>query len=275
MAFTEISLVLFLCLLGPCRGAGTPTPSGDGWVRNTVTQEFFNNIINQAGNGCTGKKFYTRNSFIAAADSFPDFTTSVTKREIAAMFAHFTHETGHFCYIKRRYRQSRPYCNHPAEQIDCITPPPGKGYCKHPENYPDCASPPAGKGYFGGGQSLRSAYRRFPPRRPYCNHPAEQRDCIPPPEGKGYFRLGQSFSLHFLRQSELVASNPTVTFQTGLRLWIKNVRPVLNQGFGATIRAISGMECNGGNSRAVDARIGYYRAYCGKLGVDPGPNLSC
>ncbi|KAG7559996.1 Lysozyme-like domain superfamily [Arabidopsis thaliana x Arabidopsis arenosa] len=217
MAFTKISLVLFICLLDPCRGAGTPTPSGGGSVSSIVTQEFFNNIINQAGNGCMGKRFYTRDSFIAAANSFPNFANSVTRREIATMFAHFTQETGHFCYIKRRKRQSPPYCNSPAEQDDCI----------------------------------------------------------PPPAGKGQVRRGQSFSLHLLRQSELVASNPTVTFRTGLGLWMNSVRPVLNQGFGATIRAISGMECNNGNSGAVNARIGYYKAYCGQLGVDPGPNLSC
>ncbi|KAG7559998.1 Glycoside hydrolase family 19 catalytic [Arabidopsis thaliana x Arabidopsis arenosa] len=236
MAFTKISLVLFICLLDPCRGAGTPTPSGGGSVSSIVTQEFFNNIINQASNGCMGKRFYTRDSFIAAANSFPNFSNSVTRREIATMFAHFTHETRHFCYIKRRNRETRPYCNHPAEARDCITPPPGIGYCKHPSDYDDCKRPPA---------------------------------------GKGQVRRGQSFSLHLLRQSELVASSPTVTFRTGLGLWMNSVRPVLNQGFGATIRAINGMECNGGNSRSVNARIGYYKAYCGQLGVDPGPNLSC
>jgi len=72
-----------------------------------------------------------------------------------------------------------------------------------------------------------------------------------------------------------VGSNPTVAFRKGLSFWINSVRPVLNQGFGATIRAINGMECNGGNSGAVKARIGYYRDYCRQLGVDPGHNLSC
>ena len=51
---------------------------------------------------------------------------------------------------------------------------------------------------------------------------------------------------------------------------------VLNQGFGATIRAINGdLECNGKSPDKVNARIRYYRDYCGQLGVDPGPNLSC
>jgi chitinase len=57
---------------------------------------------------------------------------------------------------------------------------------------------------------------------------------------------------------------------------MNNIRPVLNQGFGATIRAINGaLECNGGNPRTVQTRIGYYRDYCNQLGVAPGNNLSC
>ena len=72
------------------------------------------------------------------------------------------------------------------------------------------------------------------------------------------------------------SSNPTIAFRTALWFWVNNVRPVLNQGFGATIRAINGdLECNGKSPDKVNARIRYYRDYCGQLGVDPGPNLSC
>lgn len=53
------------------------------------------------------------------------------------------------------------------------------------------------------------------------------------------------------------------------------MRPVLNQGFGATIRAISGFDCDGRNLGGVNARIGYYRDYCGQLGLDPGANITC
>lgn len=91
-----------------------------------------------------------------------------------------------------------------------------------------------------------------------------------------YAQCGQSLGQDFLRQPELVSSNPTLAFRTALWFWVNNVRPVLNQGFGATIRAIDGdLECNGRSPDKVNARISYYIDYCGQLGVDPGPNLSC
>lgn len=81
------------CRSGPCRSPGG-TQAGGGSVGSIVTQAFFSGIINQAGGGCAGKNFYTRDSFINAANTFPNFANSVTRREIATMFAHFTHETG-------------------------------------------------------------------------------------------------------------------------------------------------------------------------------------
>ncbi|ESQ43553.1 hypothetical protein EUTSA_v10014413mg [Eutrema salsugineum] len=263
MAFTKTSLILFLCLLGlyfvtvksqncgcapnyccsqfgycgtgdtycgaGCRSGpcgGTETPTGGGSVSSIVTQQFFNNIIKKTASGCAGKRFYTRDSFINAANTFSNFANSVTRREIATMFAHFTHETGHFCYI----------------------------------------------GAIINGTSLAKKRKRNRRSRDDCDQNVEQIPCEP---GKGYFGHGQSLNLHLRRQPEVVGSNPTVGFKTSLRFWMNSVRPVLNQGFGATIRAINGMECDGGNTGAVNERIMYYRDYCGQLGVDPGSNLSC
>ncbi|KAL1191195.1 Endochitinase [Cardamine amara subsp. amara] len=214
------------CRSGPCRGGGPPT--GAGLVGSIVTQSFFNNIINQAGNNCAGKRFYSRDSFINATNTFPSFANSVTRREIATMFAHFTHETGHFCYIEEINGASHDFCQMSNTQYPCVP----------------------GKSYHGRGPVFLSWNFNYGP-------------------------CGQSLGLDLLRQPELVGSNPTVAFRTGLWFWMNSVRPVLNQGFGATIRAISGLECNGGNPSAVNARIRYYRDYCGQLGVDPGPNLTC
>ena len=63
-----------------------------------MTQDFFNGIINQAGASYVGKNFYTRAAFLDALNSFNQFGTigssDDSKREIAAFFAHVTHETG-------------------------------------------------------------------------------------------------------------------------------------------------------------------------------------
>lgn len=79
------------CKEGPCKnsGPGDPTVS----LEETVTPEFFNSILSQARDNCAGKGFYSHNAFIAAANSYPSFGSSISKREIAAFFAHVTHET--------------------------------------------------------------------------------------------------------------------------------------------------------------------------------------
>lgn len=63
-----------------------------------VTQDFFNSIISQADDGCAGKNFYSRDVFLNAHNSYNEFgrlgNQDDSKREVAASFAHFTHETG-------------------------------------------------------------------------------------------------------------------------------------------------------------------------------------
>ncbi|KAG5530509.1 hypothetical protein RHGRI_025453 [Rhododendron griersonianum] len=117
------------CQAGPCTaapGASTPT---DVSVSDIVTDAFFNGIIDQAAASCAGKGFYTRSVFLQAADSYPLFgregSIDVSKREIAAAFAHFTHETGHFCYIEEIDGASKDYCDETNTQYPCVA---GKGY---------------------------------------------------------------------------------------------------------------------------------------------------
>lgn len=68
-----------------------------------MTDEFFDYITSQAGSGCPGKKFYTRDAFLNATDSYYMFgrvgSYNDSLREIAAAFAHFTYETGRKLYI--------------------------------------------------------------------------------------------------------------------------------------------------------------------------------
>ncbi|KAL9379924.1 hypothetical protein Peur_028406 [Populus x canadensis] len=221
------------CKQGPC-SASPSTPSGGGAsVADIVTPSFFNGIISQAGAGCAGKNFYTRNTFLDALNSYSQFgqlgSDDASKPEIAAFFAHVTHETGHFCYIEEINGSSRDYCDGKNKQYPCVP----------------------GKKYHGRGPLQISWNFNYGP-------------------------AGESIDFDGLNNPDIVAKDPVVAFKTALWFWMNNVRPVLNQGFGATIRAINGaLECNGGNPGTVQTRIGYYRDYCNQLGVAPGNNLSC
>ena len=82
------------CQAGPC----FKTPSSNVPVPAVVTEGFFDRIIDQADASCAGKNFYTRAAFLDALKSYPRFGTEAyvddSLYEIAAFFAHVTHETG-------------------------------------------------------------------------------------------------------------------------------------------------------------------------------------
>ncbi|CAD5325796.1 unnamed protein product [Arabidopsis thaliana] len=114
------------CQQGPCFA---PPPANGVSVAEIVTQEFFNGIISQAASSCAGNRFYSRGAFLEALDSYSRFgrvgSTDDSRREIAAFFAHVTHETGHFCYIEEIDGASKDYCDENATQYPCN---PNKGY---------------------------------------------------------------------------------------------------------------------------------------------------
>ncbi|KAL4011964.1 hypothetical protein IC575_029031 [Cucumis melo] len=221
------------CREGPCN---TPplTPSvNDVNVAEFVTEEFFNGIINQADASCAGRGFYSRATFLEALQSFDRFgrigTVDDSKREIAAFFAHVTHETGHFCFIEEIDGATRDYCDEENTQYPC-----------NPS-----------KGYFGRGPIQLSWNFNYGP-------------------------AGENIGFDGLNNPEIVATNPVVSFKTALWYWMNFVRPVINQGFGATIRAINGaLECDGANTATVQRRVQFYNQYCNQLNVDPGNNLTC
>ncbi|XP_043720238.1 endochitinase EP3-like [Telopea speciosissima] len=114
------------CQEGPCYAA---PPTNDVMVADIVTEDFFNGIISQADSSCVGKSFYTRDAFLEALNSYTSFgrvgTTDDSKREIAAFFAHVTHETGHFCYIEEIDGASKDYCDETSTEYPCAA---DKGY---------------------------------------------------------------------------------------------------------------------------------------------------
>ncbi|MQL73633.1 hypothetical protein Taro_005980, partial [Colocasia esculenta] len=219
------------CQQGPCET--TPLATNDVVdVAGVVTQAFFDGIIGQSDAGCVGRRFYSRSAFLEALGSYPRFgrvgSADDSRREIAAFFAHVTHETGHFCYIEEIGGASRDYCDRSNTQYPCVP----------------------GKGYYGRGPIQLS-----------WNY--------------NYGAAGRSIGFDGLRTPERVAQDAVISFKTALWFWMNNVRPVIGQGFGATIRAVNGGECNGGNPAVVNNRVRYYTDYCSQLGVQPGGNLYC
>uniref|UniRef100_Q7M1Q9 chitinase n=1 Tax=Phytolacca americana TaxID=3527 RepID=Q7M1Q9_PHYAM len=204
-------------------------------VANVVSQGFFDGIISQAAASCPGKNFYTRDAFLNAVGSYPDFGTTGSsddsKREIAAFFAHVSHETGSFCHIEENDGASTndAYCDPNNTQYPC-TP---------------------GKKYYGRGPLQLSWNYNYGP-------------------------AGQSIGFDGLNAPETVANDVVTSFKSALWFWMNNVHSVINQGFGATIRAINGaLECNGQNQDEANDRIQFYQKYCADFGVAPGDNLTC
>ncbi|XP_059073920.1 chitinase 6-like [Cryptomeria japonica] len=120
------------CQQGPCNNNPTPstrpTPNPKG-VSSIIKKDFFDAILSTADSSCAGKSFYTYAHFIQAANAFPGFGTSGSsddaKRELAAFFAHVTHETGSFCFIEEIDGAQQNYCDETNTQYPCVA---GKGY---------------------------------------------------------------------------------------------------------------------------------------------------
>ncbi|KAI3973734.1 hypothetical protein MKX01_031154 [Papaver californicum] len=220
------------CQQGPC--IATPSATNVS-VSDIITPEFFNGIISKSDRRCSGKDFYSRGAFLDALKSYPQFGKGgiYQKQEVAAFFAHVTHETGHFCNIEEREINGArmDYCDKSSTQYPCA----------------------AGKGYYGRGPLMLSWNFNYGP-------------------------AGESIGFDGLNAPETVAKHPIISFKTALWFWMNNVHSIITsgKGFGATIRAINGaIECNGGSSEVVEARVGYYTSYCTQLGVPPGGNLIC
>uniref|UniRef100_F6HAW4 chitinase n=2 Tax=Vitis vinifera TaxID=29760 RepID=F6HAW4_VITVI len=216
------------CQAGPCDSSSSSSGGGVS-VSDIVTKDFFNGILDQASETCPGRSFYTRSAFLDAVDSYPEFgqggSAVDSKREIAAFFAHITHETGHFCYIEEVDGASRNYCDESNTKYPCVS----------------------GKGYYGRG-----------PIQISWNY--------------NYGQAGESIGFDGLNNPEIVANDSVVSFKTAIWFWMNNVHSVIDQGFGATIKAINVMECSGGNNVAAKARVSFYQEYCNQLGVSTSDN---
>nr|XP_043627979.1 chitinase 6-like [Erigeron canadensis] len=217
------------CKGGPC---SSPSPNNNADVAGIVTTTFFNGIVAKSAGNCQGRGFYTRDVFLRTINDYPSFGRSGSiddsKREIAAFFAHVTHETGSLCYINEIDGPSKNYCD--TNKAPCN---PNKGY------------------YGRGPLQLTHNYN--------------------------YAAAGKSIGFDGINNPDIVATDQVVSFKSALWFWMENVHSgfASGSGFGATIRAINGMECNGGNPGAVNSRVTYYTDYCKQFGVATGDKLSC
>ncbi|WP_432968550.1 glycoside hydrolase family 19 protein [Dactylosporangium sp. CA-233914] len=99
-----------------------------------------------------------------------------------------------------------------------------------------------------------------------------------------YKAAGDALGVDLLNNPDLVATNSSISWQTGLWYWMTGTgnagttshnAMVNGQGFGTTIRAINSIECNGGNPAQVQSRVNLYNQFVAILGVPAGGNLTC
>lgn len=112
-----------------------------------------------------------------------------------------------------------------------------------------------------------------------------------------YGFAGDALGLPLLTNPDLVTSDGTVAFKTGVWFWSTPQAPKPSchdvmtgkwtpsaadvaagrlPGFGMTINIINGgLECSMPTNAKVEDRVKFYMRYTQLLGVDPGPNLYC
>ncbi|KAG1355362.1 hypothetical protein COCNU_07G014740 [Cocos nucifera] len=113
-----------------------------------------------------------------------------------------------------------------------------------------------------------------------------------------YGPAGRAIHEDLLSHPGLVDTDPVISFKTAIWFWMTPQEPkpschdvITNKwrpspadraagrapGFGVITNIINGgKECGRGTStEAAKDRVGFYKRYCGMLGVDPGPNLPC
>jgi len=124
----------------------------------------------------------------------------------------------------------------------------------------------------------------------YCDSTYTQYPCVTGKQyyGRGPLQLtwnynygaaGNYLAFDGLNNPEIVAQDDSISWKTAVWFWMldSNCHSAITsgQGFGATIQAINGGECNGGKPDAVTDRVNYYNSYCSQFGVDPGSNVRC
>ena len=183
--------------------------------------------------------FYTYSGLVAALSAYPSFattgSTATQQQEAAAFLANVDHETGGLVYINE-IDQSGNYCA--AESYGC----------------------PAGTYSYYGRGPLQLSWNF------------------------NYYAAGNAIGQDLLDNPNLVSTNAAISWETALWYWFTGTgngsltshqAMTSGAGFGATIRAINDIECNGGNTAEMQDRVNDYQSFTSILGVSPGGNLTC
>ncbi len=222
--------------------AGAPTSGGAAGVPLNPMRNFGDVLSEAQFNQMFPNRnpFYSYSGLVAAATKYALFAAvgdlPTQKREVAAFLANVARETASLKFIDELSPSSN-YCDTQNTTYKCV----------------------AGQDYHGRG-----------PLQISWNY--------------NYGAAGVALGANLLTNPGLVASDATIAWETALWFWMtvtsggRTAHTVMaqNAGFGLTIRVINGqIECNGGNSQAVNDRIAFYQRFCAQLGVPSGENLTC
>ncbi|KAK9058987.1 hypothetical protein SSX86_021605 [Deinandra increscens subsp. villosa] len=220
-----------------CRGGPCtlPAPNNNANVPGIVTVSFFNSIIDKSARICPGRHFYTRAAFLKAIKGYPHFGRS-----------------GSIADSKREIAAFFAHVTQATGHLCYIEEVKGRSrrYCDRTTQAKYPCNP--SKSYYGRGP-LQLAWNY------------------------NYGEAGKRVGFDGLNNPEIVARDPVVSFKTALWFWMENVHWdfASGKGFGATIKAVNGNECNGKKRAAVTSRVAYYTGYCKQFGVPTGKKLRC
>nr|CAD1821280.1 unnamed protein product [Ananas comosus var. bracteatus] len=240
--------------------------AGSDGVASIISSDLFDEMLKHRNDAaCPAHEFYQYEDFIAATNAFVDFGTTgdldTRKREIAAFLAQTSHETtGGYNTGGWPTAPDGPYawgyCF--LEELGATA-----DYCVPSTQWP-CA---AGKEYYGRGP-IQISYNF------------------------NYGLAGEALGVDLLNNPDLVATNPTISFETALWFWMTPQPPMPSwhdvitdrwtpsaadisagrlPGYGVITNIINGgLECGHGPDSRVADRIGFYKRYCDILGVSYG-----
>ncbi|KAE8647626.1 endochitinase [Cucumis sativus] len=265
-----MKILLLMCLLlGLLWGMASTTPSPnerDNEVGNLISAPMFNEMFKyQKDPKCESQGFYCYEAFIIAARYFSGFgfaTTgkpSVRKREVAAFLAQTSHQTTGGWLTGPDGPSFWGYCHIKETTND--------SYCD-----PKWPCAPAQKYYGRGPMQLRYNFN--------------------------YIKAGKALGLDLLKNPDLLATDPVVSFKTAIWYWmtsrglnipschdviIGKWRPTKADiaarrlpGFGVITNIINGgEECGHDADISVFDRFEFFIRYCKMMGIKTGKHLHC